>query len=243
MRGKSLKLWYCILGLLACEFVVYLLAGLIFGYYQKNIWAEFSRYMVNPKPAEHVPYQNQINLYGEKAGVSPQLIEAVIEAESSFNPRAVSKTGAAGLMQIMPGTWKTVNRELQLCRGRHTGECSSACYFDPDRNIQIGSFYLAGLVKQFKPDIRSALAAYNAGPAAVERYGGVPPYPETREYVRRIVDNWQKRQPTDRQREYEICSISGTVRAASGWSLLTTAGSGFIYAVFLVRRNRSWRWR
>jgi soluble lytic murein transglycosylase-like protein len=105
-------------------------------------------------------------------GVSPGLVKAVIHVESGFNPRAVSPKGARGLMQLMPGT------------ARSLGVTNS---FSPAHNILGGTKHLARLLQRFKGDTRLALAAYNAGEEAVARHRGIPPYRETINYVRRVL--------------------------------------------------------
>jgi soluble lytic murein transglycosylase-like protein len=108
--------------------------------------------------------------------VNPWVIAAVIHAESAGNPFAVSRVGARGLMQLMPATAERFGiRHQQL--------------FDPAQNLEAGSRYLSWLVDQFPGDLAKVLAAYNAGENAVSRYGGVPPYRETRGYVRRIFSS------------------------------------------------------
>lgn len=117
-------------------------------------------------------YRHLIARAADRHGVSAALIEAVIRVESGFRPKAVSHKGALGLMQLMPQT---------AARFRvHDA-------FDPEQNILAGTRYLAQLLGMFGGDVELACAAYNAGEQTVRRFGGVPPYPETREYVKRIA--------------------------------------------------------
>lgn len=105
-------------------------------------------------------------------GVERSLVKAVIHAESSYNPQAVSRTGARGLMQLMPGT----AQDLKVVNS-----------FDPQDNISGGVRYLRFLLDTFRGDVPLALAAYNAGLSKVAKYGGIPPYQETRNYVARVL--------------------------------------------------------
>ncbi len=105
-------------------------------------------------------------------GVSEDLIAAIIETESSFDPRAVSRRGARGLMQLMPATAALLG----------VGDP-----FDPRENIEGGVRHLRALMDRFDNDLPLVLAAYNAGEQAVIQYGGIPPYPQTRQYVSRIL--------------------------------------------------------
>jgi len=106
-------------------------------------------------------------------GVSFPLLKAVVKVESDFDPRAVSEKGARGLMQIMPFNFETLG----------IGDP-----FDPRENIMGGALHLRRLLDRFKGDVRLALAAYHAGVESVERFGGIPPIPETEEYVRKVME-------------------------------------------------------
>lgn len=122
-------------------------------------------------PLQLADYAGPIQDASRRFGVDPALLRAVIHAESAFNPRAISLKGAQGLMQLMPAT---------------AGELGVADAFDASQNIHAGARYLARLLLQFHGDVGQAAAAYNAGAAAVLRYGGVPPFAETRIYVQRV---------------------------------------------------------
>jgi soluble lytic murein transglycosylase-like protein len=117
-------------------------------------------------------YEHLIDEAAERYKLDPDLIRAVINVESAFNPLAVSEAGAQGLMQLMPA----LAAELGVLNP-----------FDPRENIMAGARYLGYLLDVHKGNIPLALASYNAGPAAVDRYNGVPPFEETRRYVKSIA--------------------------------------------------------
>ncbi|HEY8100897.1 MAG TPA: lytic transglycosylase domain-containing protein [Burkholderiaceae bacterium] len=115
-------------------------------------------------------FSDVIRFASQKYEVDPALVRAVIHAESGFNTMARSRKGAIGLMQLMPSTARVVGVDARV----------------PEHNIRGGVKYLATLLTQFKGNVKLAIAAYNAGPAAVEKYGGVPPFAETQAYVERV---------------------------------------------------------
>ena len=123
-------------------------------------------------PAE---IESLIEASAARYGVDPALVKSVVAVESSFDPNATSKTGAQGLMQLMPET------AAQLGVGDP---------HDPAQNVDGGVRYLRSLLDRFGGDTRLAVAAYNAGPGAVERYAGVPPYAETQNYVLSVLDGY-----------------------------------------------------
>jgi soluble lytic murein transglycosylase-like protein len=125
-----------------------------------------------PDPAPAGPYGKIIRAAAQEQGVDEALISSVIATESNFNPRAVSRRQAVGLMQLRPET---------------ATRYSVSDAFDPTQNISAGTRYLKDLLQQYHGNLALALAAYNAGPHRVERYHGIPPYAETRAYVRHVA--------------------------------------------------------
>lgn len=122
-------------------------------------------------------YMPLIHAAAVEHGVDAGFIVCVIEAESGFNPGAVSRAGARGLMQLMPSTAMQYRIENS---------------FDPESNILGGTRHLKSLLKKYRGNMKLTLAAYNAGEEAVSKYGGIPPFRETREYVDKILRNYSK---------------------------------------------------
>jgi len=131
-----------------------------------------------PSPASKARYERIVEEVAQAHGLDSALLHAVISVESHYNPRAISRKGAAGLMQLMPAT------------ARRYGVSDS---FDPAQNLHGGAKYLRDLLTLFNSDMSLALAAYNAGENAVIRNGNrIPPYPETRNYVPRVLDYYRQ---------------------------------------------------
>ena len=134
---------------------------------------------VSPDAANVVPlvqtsssgYNEMIQKYARQNGLEPALVQAVIKTESDGNPRCVSTAGALGLMQLMPENVK---------------EAGISDPFDPEQNIAAGTKQLGGLLSQYHGNLDLALAGYNAGPGNVHKYGGVPPFTETHNYIKRV---------------------------------------------------------
>lgn len=125
-------------------------------------------------PLDSRPFAALIETVALKHGVDPELVHAVVQAESNYRPGAKSQVGARGLMQVMPATAKDFGvRNL----------------YDPHNNLEAGVQYLKFLLDRF--DVKRAIAAYNAGPGAVRKHRGIPPYRETQQYVRKVMKNFR----------------------------------------------------
>ncbi|GBF51886.1 transglycosylase SLT domain protein [Leptospira ryugenii] len=127
-------------------------------------------------PKSETNLSSIIHEKAEEKGLDPNLVKAIIQTESGFQPKAVSPKGALGLMQLMPKTAEMLGVDDPL---------------DPSANIEGGTTYFRDMLQKFG-DIDKALAAYNAGPGAVKKYGGVPPYSETQTYIEKVKSNYKK---------------------------------------------------
>lgn len=148
---------------------------------------------------EEIPFGELIWEKSQKYDVDPALVAAVIEQESRFKPRAKSHVGARGLMQLMPRT------------GRWMGARN---LYDPEQNVDAGVKYIAYLDRRFNGDLKKIVAAYNGGEGNVMRYRGIPPFRETRTYVKKVLKNYDKR--TRQLEQYHRDQIGGSVPEADG---------------------------
>ena len=181
---------------LSCAIGLSLLLGIcspssadIYRYQDKNgVWhfadiqkdTGYKLYLRTPKKraTQYIKeYEGIIVQASRRFKVDPSLVKALIKAESDFDSRAVSHKGAQGLMQLMPETADAME---------------VANPFSPEENIFGGTRYFSLLLERFENDKTLALAAYNAGPEAVESYGGIPPFPETESFVARVLDYYEK---------------------------------------------------
>ena len=125
-----------------------------------------------PHALDPAQLQSLVSAASARNDVPPGLVNAVVMAESAGNPSAISGAGAQGIMQLMPGT---------------SASCGISNPFDPEQNMDCGTRYLHELLARYDNNVELAVAAYNAGPGAVDQYRGVPPYAETRAYVERVL--------------------------------------------------------
>ncbi len=139
-------------------------------------------------------FDSIIDIYANKYGIDKDLVHAVIQVESDYNHLAISKKGAMGLMQLHPAT---------------ANDLGVRNPFDVESNIEGGIRYLREMLDRYG-DLRKALAAYNAGPEAVEKYNGIPPYKETQNYVRKVLSIYKK-EPIKNKIIYKYESINGEV--------------------------------
>ena len=137
-----------------------------------------------------------IHRLAQQYSIDPRLVQAIIRAESNFDPHAVSRAGAQGLMQLMPDTAARYRVENP---------------FDPQANLEGGIRYLRDLLLVFPSDLRHVLAAYNAGEGAVQQYGGIPPYPETQRYVERVLALYGASMPPPQGKIYRYRTASGSI--------------------------------
>ena len=140
-----------------------------------NLYTAQANYATQTHLSPKEKIKNLVSKVSKKHGVDEKLVNALIKQESGFNPNAKSKVGAMGLMQLMPSTAKGLGVTNPM---------------DPEQNIEGGVKYLKSMLNRYNGNIILALAAYNAGPGAVDKYDGVPPYKETHNYVRSILSSY-----------------------------------------------------
>jgi soluble lytic murein transglycosylase-like protein len=148
------------------------------------------------RPTAPAPVFVLIQRLAQQYSVDPHLVRAIITVESNFDPHAVSRAGAQGLLQLMPDT-----------AARYRVEDP----FDPHANLEGGIRYLRDLLRLFPSDLRHVLAAYNAGEGAVQQYGGISPYPETQRYVERVLALYGITSPPSQGKIYRYRTASGSI--------------------------------
>lgn len=159
----------------------------------------FRRFPAEPDRREltrRLPYGDIIEEMADQSGIDSLLLAAVVEAESSFDAGACSRDGALGLMQVLPST---------------AADLGSFDLTDPRANIRAGSIYLGQLLERYDQDLELALAAYNAGPGNVDRYGGIPPFPETVRYVERVLATYVGHTRALWHRDRDLSELLATV--------------------------------
>lgn len=186
MSNISPKTWLC---LLVCMAVLTAspAGAAIYSFVDEKGVVHFSNVPTDPRYRRMVPssptrfnskrYERYIRAAAGRYAVDPHLVKAVIKAESDFNPRAVSKMGAKGLMQLMPETIRDMNVSDP---------------FDPKDNIYGGTRYLKKMLNLFNNNLKLALAAYNAGPDRVQQFGRVPRFPETLAYIKKVLRHYKR---------------------------------------------------
>lgn len=141
----------------------------------QNALLEAAAVQANTQPTTKSQILNVVSQVSKKHGVDEKLVQALIKQESGFNPKAKSKSGAIGLMQLMPSTAKSLG---------------VVDPYNTVQNVEGGVKYLKSMLEKYNGNVILALAAYNAGPGAVDKYSGVPPYAETQNYVKNILANY-----------------------------------------------------
>jgi soluble lytic murein transglycosylase-like protein len=165
----------------------------------RRTWQEVGRerWRTSRQATVHLPTMQIVQELARQHDIEPRLVQAIITVESNFNPHAVSRAGAQGLMQLMPGT---------------AARYHVANPFDPRANIDGGMRYLKDLLQLFPGDLRRVLAAYNAGEQSVLQYNGIPPYPETQQYVERVLTLYGKASaPAPAQKIYRYRLVDGSI--------------------------------
>jgi soluble lytic murein transglycosylase-like protein len=165
-------------------------------------------------------YRELVDRVSLEHGLDPKLVDAVVRVESGYNPRAVSRKGAVGLMQLMPATASRLGVDDP---------------FDPEQNVRGGVQEFARLVDVYRGNLQLALAAYNAGEGAVSEHRGIPPYAETRDYVAKILALYTGR-PYRLSDSYRVARVRLVTDPASGRTVITNQPDGHPTGGISLRR-------
>ncbi|MGI6712642.1 MAG: lytic transglycosylase domain-containing protein [Bacillota bacterium] len=175
----------------------------------KKTGSEFSQTLEKTITKKDQKFDDIFVAAGKKWNVDPSLLKAIARAESNFNPLVKSKAGACGIMQLMPSTARSLGVKN---------------VFDPKENIFGGARYIRSMLDQFN-DTKLALAAYNAGPGAVKKYGGIPPYKETQKYVNKVLSFMDKEDLLLSDTKVSRANNTGTSAGAGTNSISVTSGN------------------
>jgi hypothetical protein len=245
LRIAQKKIVICVLVIIFTELTLW--GSILLGRgLQQIFWLQCKAWVKQGERINGVPYADLINTSGARYYVDPALVAAIIRCESNFEPRALSKAGAMGLMQICLPTWRDLKQGEAEWRAFQSPEEELQALYQPHVNIPAGTKYLQMMLTHYRGDVVKAVAAYNAGLANVDRYKGLPPYAETRRYVHHVITVWMEYRGLKNEavtcyrwgRRMETLGLQG-----QGYLLMVCTGGLFaLVTMRLVRWRSKRRW-